>query len=405
MYNSFLKSIILTFIFVSSLFSSNEELNQKLFELKTSQEYAQKINDEKITLIMGQIMLKENEIKELENKLDELRKDKNSLENYKNIIDRQDKRIEDVHSNLNYWGIGFSLIAILTGLVVFLVNRSYANSAKKEAKLAAEKELRKWIDEKADEEFKSKVDVYLEEIDERAKKLFERNEGLTQKLEDRIKSIYEKDYTEDEKKELEEEVQEIKSSKSESDYTFEDKYKLFVSKYVNNEIEKEDALKILKTIKEDKLSDKNLSTILMTEAFILSELGETKKSIEKYDKIIDKYGNKKEYDYIVANVKYRKANVNYDQYRNKDNYIDILRMFDEIIDEYKNHNDSEVLKHVVDSYCCKFCLFNEFTDITDKKEKEIIEYLLEIKNRKNIDEDLKSYIKYSIDYIKQKYCD
>ncbi len=139
MHNSFFKSIILTFIFISSLFASNEEVNQKLFELKTSQEYAQKINDEKITLIFGQIIQKENEIKELENKLDELRKDKNSLENYKNIIDRQDKRIEDVHSNLNYWGIGFSAIAIFTGFVVFLVNRSYANSAKKEAKLAAEK--------------------------------------------------------------------------------------------------------------------------------------------------------------------------------------------------------------------------------------------------------------------------
>ncbi|MFK2823747.1 tetratricopeptide repeat protein [Arcobacter sp. YIC-80] len=342
MHNSFFKSIILTFIFLSSLFASNEEINQKLFELKTSQEYAPKINDEKITLIMGQIILKENEIKELENKLDELRKDNNSLDNYKNIIDRQDKRIEDVHSNLNYWGIGFSLIAILTGLVVFLVNRSYANSAKKEAKLAAEKELKKWIDEKADEEFKSKVDVYLEEIDERAKKLFERNEGLTQKLEDKIKLLDEKEYTEDEKKELEEEIQEIKSSKNKNDYTFEDKYKLFVSKFVKENYQ--EALEDLNILEKEALSDNSLSKVLWFKAITLDRLEKSEEAIEVYNEVVKRFEDSKDNNILeqVAKALYNKG-VTLGQL---DRSEEALEVYDEVVKRFEDSKDNSILEKV-----------------------------------------------------------
>ena len=69
-----------------------------------------------------------------------------------------DSRIEDIGTNLNYWGIGFSLIAIFTGIAVFLENKNYADSAKKEAKAAAQQELKDWVDSKAEKEFEILID-------------------------------------------------------------------------------------------------------------------------------------------------------------------------------------------------------------------------------------------------------
>lgn len=92
----------------------------------------------------------ENKIKSLEINLSQHKFDKEyvkkDIDGFKGFIDRQDKRIEDVHSNLNYWAILFSFIGIFTGLAVFFINKKYVKEAKTEAKTEANKTVKEWID-------------------------------------------------------------------------------------------------------------------------------------------------------------------------------------------------------------------------------------------------------------------
>ena len=286
MFKNFFFTIFLSLIFVSFLEASNEKINQQIYELKTSQDYAQKINDEKITLIMGQIIQKENEIKELEKEL----KNYVNKEDLQREINYQNNRIDDINSSVDRLSIIVSISIGLFGILITGIVIFFAFRFERIARVQADKEVKSWIDEKADKEFKPKVDSYLAQIDGRAKKLFERNEGLTQELEDKIKSFDK--YTEEEKKELEEEAEEIKSSKDEQDYTFEDKYKIFVSKYLKGNYK--EALNDLNILGKEDLDKYNLLKVLWAKAITLGQMGDNEEAIKVYDEVVKRFEDSKD---------------------------------------------------------------------------------------------------------------
>ncbi len=125
MFKNFFFTIFLSLIFVSFLEASNEKINQQLFELKTSQDYAQKINDEKIALIMGQIIQKENEIKVLEQKLDKLENQTLVLKGEQNKL--LSKKETKAWSPSDWGTIAIAILTLflvlLTGCSVYLIRR------------------------------------------------------------------------------------------------------------------------------------------------------------------------------------------------------------------------------------------------------------------------------------------
>ncbi|WP_419777668.1 tetratricopeptide repeat protein [Malaciobacter marinus] len=361
MNNSFFKSIILTFIFVTSLFASNEEINQKLFELKKSQEYAQELNDEKITLIMGQIIQKENEIKDLEKKL----KNYVNKEDLQREINYQNNRIEDINSSVDSLSIIVSVSIGLFGILITAIVIFFAFRFERIARVQADKEVKNWIDEKADKEFKPRVDSYLAQIDDRAKKLFEKNEGLTQKLEDKLELLDK--YTEEEKKELEEEAQEIKSSKNERDYTFEDKYKLFISKYVKRDYE--EALNDLNTLlgKED-LNRFNLLKILLAKAMTLGKLDRNEEKVKVYDEVVKRFEDSKENNILekVSKALYNKG-ISLGQLNKSEEAIEV---YDEVVKRFEDSKENNILEKVSKALYNKGISLGEL----NKNEEEIEVY-------------------------------
>ena len=160
--------LLFIFIFSINLFAESHDIHREISDIKLQiQEIklldARDDREKKIEKL-------ETDIKKLEEEFNKNNVDKKEidgkLEKTKDIVERQDSRIEDIGTNLNYWGIGFSLIAIFTGIAVFLVNKNYADSAKKEAKAAAQQELKDWVDSKAEKEFEILIDNAKNEIRE-----------------------------------------------------------------------------------------------------------------------------------------------------------------------------------------------------------------------------------------------
>ncbi len=182
----------------------------------------------------------------------------------------------------------------------------------------------------------------MEEIDDKAKKLFEKNEGLTQELENRKKLLDKKDFTEDEKKELEEEIQEIKSSKNKKDYTFEDKYKLFVSKFVKENYQ--EALEDLNILEKEALSDNSLLKILWSKAITLGRLEKNQESIEVYDEMVKRFEDSKDNSILknVSSALYNKA-LTLGQINRSEEEIEV---YDEMVKRFKNSKENSILEKV-----------------------------------------------------------
>lgn len=396
MFKNFFFTIFLSLIFVSFLEASNEKINQQLFELKTSQEYAQKINDEKITLIMGQIIQKENEIKELEKKIDELRKDKNSLSNYKDIIDRQDKRIEDIHSNVNFWGVIFTLIGTLTAVIIILYTLKFGAMAVN----GAEKEVKNWIDEKADEEFKPKVTEYLDKIEvqlkrykeltdkynieyEKAKeynKQFEKSQKRLQeeKLEfnnnikfvenPKIEDLFDLMRINNYKKVLKE-IEKIKSNKfngydefTKFDILWLEVHAVDLGKIENDEVIIDMYINLIKnysTNKNIKIQEK-LSKVYINLASKYDYIGNYQKSKEEYLNLINTF---KDVDNSEINLSVISAYVNLGSLLERDNdYSSAIKYFDKAISESSQFDNEKISYATIIAYRNKIIVYQKLNN-------------------------------------------
>lgn len=347
----FLK-LLLIISFITLTLSAQEKQSSDL----THELNAIKLEIEKIKIIHKydnnnlKLIEIEKNVKELEHKLHQNSIENNSItkdfEQYNKITNRQDKRIEDINSNLNYWGIGFSLIAILTGLFVFIVNRSYAQSAKKEAILSAEKELRKWISEKADKEFQPKVDNYLIELREESERILNSISEDGKSLNEKIRKDYDlfknNNPTPEIRKEAYLNAKKVKEKKKEKDFTFNDWYKLFLEKFFEKNYS--DSLSIIDSLLKVCTTNKELVSALYFKGIILGFLNKYEKAIEVYDDLIKEFKDSKELT-VLELIASAYVNKGVSLFKMKENEK-AIEVYDELINEFKNSKEPSILEKV-----------------------------------------------------------
>ncbi len=321
MNNSFFKSIILTFIFISSLFASNEEINQKLFELKTSQEYAQKINDEKVTLIMGQIIQKENEIKELEKELNEYV----NKEDLQKEITYQNNRIEDINSSVDKLSVIVSASIGLFGVLITAVVIFFAFKFERIAKFKAEEEVKSWIDEKAQKVFNNIVEESKKELEEKAEKELSNIKNETSdKIDEFIDGLNDRS--------------DLK--RKEKDYK--DIFKIVIENYKNNNIEK--AITNIKDAIQLAENDKNKIQALFTHALLLGQLNRSEEAIEVYDEIVKRFEDSKDNNILeeVAKALVNKGS----EFLKLDKDEKAIEVYDEVVKRLEDSKDNNILEKV-----------------------------------------------------------
>lgn len=289
---SFLKLFILIVTLYSNMFAIAQKDNTNFQnEINTI-----KIELEKIKVIQ-QYSNKDNKLKEIENSIkvleDKLKNndiDKNGIkkdfQKYDNIINRQDVRIEDIKSNINFWAIGFSLIGVLTGLFVFIINRSYAKQAKEEAVIAARKEVKNWLDDNIEKELipiKEEGNKLLKEIRKNADNI------LVQKQEE-LNNINIQDTLDSHHKQILEEVNQKLDEKEHIYFTFEDWNSKALKAYSDKDFI--NALKYFDRALQTKADEFNIAQALYNKIVVLGKLNRYDELIDKCDEIIDRFNQK-----------------------------------------------------------------------------------------------------------------
>lgn len=270
--------LLFTFLFSINLFAESHDIHREISDIKLQIQEIKLLDarDEKQKKI-------EKDIKELEDKFNQNNIDKKDIEKSfdknKEIIDRQDKRIEDIGTNLNYWGIGFSLIAIFTGIAVFLVNKNYAESAKKEALISVDK----WIEENKDrilEPIKNEGNNLLKNIRKEADLLLQnyqstmKNHNLKNELDSKEKDILEK-------------VNILLESKETENYTFNDWDSKFLDYFYKEDFD--NAIKALDNALKVTNNEFEIISTLVDKGVTLGMNKEFEKAIKIYEEIVEKF--------------------------------------------------------------------------------------------------------------------
>ncbi len=273
--------LLFTLIFSINLFAESHDIHKDILDIKLQ------IQEIKLTDARDdrekKIEKLEKDIKELEEKFNQNNIDKKDIEKSfdknKDIIDRQDKRIEDIGTNLNYWGIGFSLIAIFTGIAVFLVNKNYAESAKKEALIS----VHKWIEENKDrilEPIKNEGNDLLINIRKKADLLLQdyqstmKNHNLKNELDSKEKDILEK-------------VNILLESKETENYTFNDWNSKFLDYFYKEDFD--NAIKALDNALKVTNNEFEIISALLDKGVTLGMNKEFEKAIKIYEEIVEKF--------------------------------------------------------------------------------------------------------------------
>lgn len=301
--------LLFTLIFSINLFAQNDDIHKEISDIKLQIQEIKLLDtrDDK----EKKIEKLEKDIKELEEKFNQNNIDKKEidgkLEKTKDIVDRQDKRIENIGLGISIFGIIVTFFGILITIIVIY----FVVKFEKMAEILAEKELKKWIENEAMREFEPKI----KEIKELIKKAESEVSLFKEKAESTItiiekKLLENKELTNEEKNEIKGDIKNIENKKEE-DYTFSDRYKLFLFKYTKNEFE--EALSIIEKILTLNLDDKDLVKILFAKGLTLSKMdGKVEESIKVYDELIEKFKESKENNILeqVANALLNKMEMN-----------------------------------------------------------------------------------------------
>jgi len=129
---------------------------------------------------------RDNKIKEIEQSIKDLEVKVNKT--VAKDIEKQDKRISDIGFYLTVSAIIVTFFGILiTGIILFFTLKHSVI-----AKSQAREEVEKWVKEKADAEFKEKLDEYLEELENKGNNLLEQIKIQADKLNKKHKNDTEK---------------------------------------------------------------------------------------------------------------------------------------------------------------------------------------------------------------------
>ncbi|WP_323669163.1 tetratricopeptide repeat protein [Aliarcobacter butzleri] len=334
--------LLFTLIFSINLFAQNDDIHKEISDIKLQIQEIKLLDtrDDK----EKKIEKLEKDIKELEEKFNQNNIDKKEidgkLEKTKDIVDRQDKRIENIGLGISIFGIIVTFFGILITIIVIY----FVVKFEKMAEILAEKELKKWIENEAMREFEPKI----KEIKELIKKAESEVSLFKEKAESTItiiekKLLENKELTNEEKNEIKGDIKNIENKKEE-DYTFSDRYKLFLFKYTKNEFE--EALSIIEKILTLNLDDKDLVKILFAKGLTLSKMdGKEEKAIKVYDEIIEKFKESKENNILeqVANALYNKG-LTLGEMDGK--VEEAIKVYDELIEKFKESKENNILEQV-----------------------------------------------------------
>ena len=337
--------LLFTLIFSINLFAQNDDIHKEISDIKLQIQEIKLLDtrDDK----EKKIEKLEKDIKELEEKFNQNNIDKKEidgkLEKTKDIVDRQDKRIENIGLGISIFGIIVTFFGILITIIVIY----FVVKFEKMAEILAEKELKKWIENEAMREFEPKI----KEIKELIKKAESEVSLFKEKAESTItiiekKLLENKELTNEEKNEIKGDIKNIENKKEE-DYTFSDRYKLFLFKYTKNEFE--EALSIIEKILTLNLDDKDLVKILFAKGLTLSKMdGKEEKAIKVYDEIIERFKDSKENNILetVAKALYNKG-VTLGKMDGK--VEEEIKVYDELIEKFKESKENNILEQVANA--------------------------------------------------------
>ena len=301
---------------------------------------------------------RDNKIKEIEQSIKDLEVKVNKT--VAKDIEKQDKRISDIGFYLTVSAIIVTFFGILiTGIILFFTLKHSVI-----AKSQAREEVEKWVKEKADAEFKEKLDEYLEELENKGNNLLEQIKIQADKLNKKHKNDTEKilqdtkDKTEQMIKEhkarmnkeissnekSEDEINDVveKLEKDESKYSFDDWYSKFLQKYYESNFEK--ALECINKALELSRNDAEESKALFRKALILGVLGKSEEAIAEYEKVIDRF-SQSENERILEAVAKALVNkgITLGQLGKSE---EAIAQFDKVIDRFSKSENEKLLEAV-----------------------------------------------------------
>ncbi|WP_323587681.1 tetratricopeptide repeat protein [Aliarcobacter butzleri] len=351
--------LLFTLIFSISLFAQNNDIHKEISDIKLQIQEIKLLDarDER----EKKIEKLEKDIKDLEEKFNQNNIDKKDIEKSfdknKEIIDRQDKRIEDIGTNLNYWGIGFSLIAIFTGIAVFLVNKNYAESAKKEALIS----VYKWIEENKDKI----LEPIINEGNNLLKNIREEADFLLQDYQSTMKKHNLKDELDSKEKDILEKVNILLESKEIKNYTFNDWHSKFLDYFYKDKFD--DALKSIDNAIKITTNEIEIVSSLYNKGVTLGKMdGKEEKAIKVYDEIIERFKDSNENN-ILECVAKAFVNKGFILGEMNGKAEEAIKVFNELIERFKDSKENNILEQVVSALLNKIEI-NIISDNINSKE-------------------------------------
>lgn len=250
--------------------------------------FAENISDVKLQIQEKQIEKLEKKIDDVEDKFNQNNIDKKEMDGK---LERNKAVVDNLNSFLTIYGVLITILLALASIVTYKIS---LKNAREEASAEAQAGLKNWIDKKADNEFKQKVEAYLKQIDEKANQLFVKIEqNHNDKLNDMMANFSLDQKANDlEKIELKKEVDKIQT-KDIKDYTYNDWANIFILKYLNKEYK--EALEVLDNLliltNNDSL---RVSGVFLARGIIFTLLNKKEEAINIYNKLIKRFKDTKD---------------------------------------------------------------------------------------------------------------
>ncbi|MCT7615806.1 tetratricopeptide repeat protein [Aliarcobacter butzleri] len=379
--------LLFTLIFSTNLFAQVQDINKELTDIKLQLQEIKLLDarDER----EKKIEKLEKDIKELEEKFNQNNIDKKDIEKSfdknKEIIDRQDKRIEDIGTNLNYWGIGFSLIAIFTGIAVFLVNKNYAESAKKEALIS----VYKWIEENKDKI----LEPIINEGNNLLKNIRKEADLLLQDYQSTMKKHNLKDELDSKEKDILEKVNILLESKETENYTFNDWHSKFLDYFYKDKFY--DALKAIDNAIKIATNEIEISFSLYNKGLTLGKMdGKEEKAIKIYDELIERFKDSKENN-ILEQVAKAFVNKGFILGKMNGKAEEAIKVYNELIERFKDSKENNILEQVAKALYNKGVTLGQIdgkAEETIKVYDELIEKFKDSKENNILEQVAKAFL-------------
>ncbi|MGZ8152685.1 MAG: tetratricopeptide repeat protein [Methylovulum sp.] len=305
-----------------------------------------------------------------------------------NNLKENDRRIEDLHEAMNRSGIILSISIGLFGALIIGIIVVFSMRTEKSARMAAENEIKSWINER--ENFRAK-----ELMDDKIKSTFER---FNQEAEKTINTIASREAMATEtSKSYERSLQELtldnvsqrlKQSpelkkalhdkvklvliKSDEHRSFADWHCLLLDAWDNKEFNQ--ALRCANQARKAAVTDIDIAKSVSSQSACLQATGHTEEAIACFDEVIDRYGDRSDGDFsvLLAKTMYSKGLTLRQRYTEA-----AIAQYDQLINRFSNNSEADIVEVVAGAMLRKAATLeqlNEFNFAMSQYEEIVIRY-------------------------------